>query len=75
MLTHHNIISNVFSAREITPCQAYDRSLTFLPPCHAYERMVIYTCMYIGFNIHIAESLDKIGQNLQEVKPHLMTAV
>ena len=75
MLTHHNIISNVLAAREITPCQAYDRALTFLPPCHAYERMVIYTYMYIGITIHIAESLDKIGQNIGEVKPHIMTAV
>ncbi len=75
MLTHHNIISNVEAAREITPCKAYDRALTFLPPCHAYERMVIYTYLYIGITVHIAESLDKIGQNITEVKPHIMTAV
>ncbi len=75
MLTHHNIISNVEAAREITPCKAYDRALTFLPPCHAYERMVIYTYLYIGITVHIAESLDKIGQNINEVKPHIMTAV
>ncbi|MFZ4262199.1 AMP-dependent synthetase/ligase [Sphingobacterium sp. HJSM2_6] len=75
MLTHHNIISNVLAAREITPCQAFDRGLTFLPPCHAYERMVIYTYMYIGITIHFAESLDKIGANIKEVKPHIMTAV
>ncbi len=75
MLTHNNIISNVLAAREITPCQAYHRSLTFLPPCHAYERMVIYTYLYIGITTHIAESLDKIGQNIIEVQPHIMTAV
>lgn len=75
MLTHNNIISNVLAAREITPCQAYHRSLTFLPPCHAYERMVIYTYLYIGITTHIAESLDKIGQNIKEVQPHIMTAV
>lgn len=75
MLSHNNIVFNVLSAREITPCQAFDRALTFLPPCHAYERMVVYTYMYIGITIHIAESLDKIGQNIGEVKPHIMTAV
>lgn len=75
MLTHRNIMANVEAAREITPCQAYDRSLTFLPPCHAYERMVIYTYLYIGITTHIAESLDKIGQNIKEVQPHIMTAV
>ena len=75
MLTHNNIVYNVLSAREITPCVAYDRSLTFLPPCHAYERMVIYTYMYIGISTHIAEGLEKIGDNIKEVKPHIMTAV
>lgn len=75
MLTHNNIINNVFSARDITSCQAYDRALTFLPPCHAYERMALYTFMYIGITIHIAESLEKIGANIAEVKPHIMTAV
>ncbi len=75
MLTHRNIMANVEAAREITPCQAYDRSLTFLPPCHAYERMVIYTYLYIGITTHIAESLDKIGQNIKEVQPNIMTAV
>jgi long-chain acyl-CoA synthetase len=75
MLTHNNIVFNVLSAREITPLQAYTRSLTFLPPCHAYERMVIYTYMYIGITTYIAESLDKIGANIKEAKPHIMTAV
>ncbi|MBL1409144.1 AMP-dependent synthetase/ligase [Sphingobacterium faecale] len=75
MLSHNNIVCNVMSARDITPCQAFDRGLTFLPPCHAYERMVVYTYMYIGITIHIAESLDRIGQNITEVKPHIMTAV
>ena len=75
MLTHNNIIYNVMSAREITPLQAYSRGLTFLPPCHAYERMVIYTYMYIGITTYIAESLDKIGSNIKEAKPHIMTAV
>ncbi|AIM36309.1 AMP-dependent synthetase/ligase [Sphingobacterium sp. SG20118] len=75
MLSHDNIIANVRSAEEITPCKAYDRGLTFLPPCHAYERMVIYTYLYIGITVYIAESFDKIGQNLMEVKPNIMTAV
>ena len=75
MLTHNNIMFNVMAAREITPLEAYTRALTFLPPCHAYERMVIYTYMYIGITTYIAESLDKIGNNINEVKPHIMTAV
>lgn len=75
MLSHDNIVANVRSATEITPCKAYDRGLTFLPPCHAYERMVIYTYFYLGITVYIAESFDKIGQNLMEIRPNIMTAV
>ncbi|MEN5235099.1 AMP-dependent synthetase/ligase [Sphingobacterium faecium] len=75
MLSHDNIVANVRSATEITPCKAYDRGLTFLPPCHAYERMVIYTYFYLGITVYIAESFDKIGQNLIEIRPNIMTAV
>lgn len=75
MLSHDNIIANVRSATEITSCKAYDRGLTFLPPCHAYERMVIYTYFYLGITVYIAESFDKIGQNLMEIRPNIMTAV
>src|SRR5690606_38859157 len=75
MLTHSNILSNVFSAREVTPLDAYSRGLTFLPPCHAYERMVIYTYFYIGITVYIAEGLERIGSNIKEVKPQIMTAV
>ncbi|MFD2968414.1 AMP-dependent synthetase/ligase [Sphingobacterium bambusae] len=75
MLTHGNILSSVFAAREVTPLNAYTRALTFLPPCHAYERMVIYTYFYIGISVHIAEGLEHIATNIKEVKPHIMTAV
>ncbi len=75
MLSHHNIVSNFLSAREVTPLKEYSRGLTFLPPCHAYERMVIYTYLYIGITVYFAEGFEKIGENINEVKPHIMTAV
>lgn len=75
MLSHRNMVANAYSASFATDVKAYGRSLTFLPPCHAYERMTLYTYMYLGITIHVAESLDKIALNLGEVKPHMMTAV
>lgn len=75
MLTHLNLLSCVFAAREVTPLQTNSKALTFLPPCHAYERMVIYTYFYIGITVYIAEGLEHIGQNIKDVKPHIMTAV
>jgi len=76
MLSHKNMVSNFLAAREVTKLvQGNSRALTFLPPCHAYERMVIYTYLHIGITIYFAESLEKIGDNISEVKPHIMTSV
>jgi long-chain acyl-CoA synthetase len=75
MLSHHNILSNVDSCREPIPADQYSRVLTFLPICHIYERMLHYLYMYIGCSIYFAESMDTIGDNIREVKPHVFTAV
>jgi len=75
MLSHQNMVSNFIAAREVTKLTQGARGLTFLPPCHAYERMVIYTYLYIGITTYFAEGLEKIGDNINEVKPHIMTSV
>lgn len=75
MLSHNNILSNVMSCVERIPADEYSRVLTFLPVCHVYERMLHYLYMYMGCSIHFAESMDTIGENIKEVKPHVFTAV
>jgi len=46
-----------------------------LPLCHVFERMVNYLFQYTGCPIYYAESIDTIGENLKEVKPHGLAAV
>jgi long-chain acyl-CoA synthetase len=75
MLSHHNILSNVDACRSSVPADEYSRVLTFLPVCHIYERMLHYLYMYMGCSIHFAESIDTIGDNIREVKPHVFSAV
>lgn len=75
MLSHKNILSNVYGSLPRIPGDANSRCLTFLPVCHVYERMLHYLYMQVGFSIHFAESLDTIGENIKEVKPHVFTAV
>lgn len=75
MLSHHNIISNVEGCVERIPADQHSRVLTFLPVCHIYERMLHYLYMYLGCAIYFAESMDTIGDNIREVKPHIFTAV
>ncbi len=75
MLTHNNILSNVLACEPRIPADSQSRALTFLPACHIYERMLQYLYMYIGTSIYYAESMDTIGDNIREVKPHIFTAV
>jgi long-chain acyl-CoA synthetase len=75
MLSHKNILSNVLACVEPIPADNQSRVLTFLPICHIYERMLHYLYMYIGCAIYFAESMDTIGENIKEVKPHVFSAV
>jgi len=75
MLTHKNIMSDMFSSEYSFPVVAYDRALTFLPVCHAYERLFHYVYIYKGVSIWFAESMDTIGADMKEVKPHIFSAV
>ncbi|MFA5575181.1 MAG: long-chain fatty acid--CoA ligase [Brumimicrobium sp.] len=77
MLSHRNILSNVYSSYTRVPIVPnYEgKCLTFLPVCHVYERMLHYLYIYAGFSIYFAESLETIGDNLKETQPHVFSAV
>jgi long-chain acyl-CoA synthetase len=50
--------------------------LSFLPMSHSYEHTAGGVLMpSIGAQIYFAEGIDKLGSNLQEVRPTIMTAV
>ncbi|MBK8443188.1 MAG: AMP-binding protein [Sphingobacteriales bacterium] len=73
MLTHSNIVSNVNSVMPpILPLDSSVRALSFLPLCHIFERMVVYTYIANGCSVYYAESMETIGENLKEVKPHFL---
>ncbi|HEX2627568.1 MAG TPA: AMP-binding protein, partial [Chitinophagaceae bacterium] len=74
MLSHRNILSNVLDSMPCFP-PGQLRALSFLPLNHIFERMVSYLYLFRGTSIYYAESLDTIGDNLKEVKPHLFTTV
>ncbi len=75
MLSHRNIVSNAINCSDRFPADPGKRALSFLPICHIYERMLIYLYTVKGVEIHYAESLDTIVANMQEVQPHVFTAV
>ena len=76
MLSHKNIVSNAISSNLRLPMElGRSKSLSFLPVCHIYERMLLYMYQYCGVSIYFAESLETISENLNEIHPHVMSAV
>ncbi|MBX3257990.1 MAG: long-chain fatty acid--CoA ligase [Chitinophagaceae bacterium] len=77
MLSHNNIVQNTFLAKESFPFEDRPeyRALSFLPLNHIFEKTISYIYMFSGISIYYAESLETIGANLQEVKPHVFSTV
>jgi long-chain acyl-CoA synthetase len=75
MLSHKNFISNVVACKDLCPFEPDWRALSFLPLNHVYERMLSYLYISRGISVYYAESLEKIGDNLKEVKPHIFVTV
>ncbi|NNC94707.1 MAG: long-chain fatty acid--CoA ligase [Chitinophagales bacterium] len=75
MLSHKNIVSNVEATLLCLPINENHRTISFLPLCHIFERMVIYTYFAAGSSIYYAENLEKVGENIKEVKPHFFSSV
>ena len=75
MLTHGNITSNTVTVREFVPFQPGDVALSILPLSHILERMVDFLYYYKGGCVAYAENINKVADNLGEVKPHFFGAV
>ena len=76
MLSHKNITSDAINSATRLPLdKGSNVAISFLPVCHIYERMLLYMYQYAGVSIYFAESIDKISDNLKEVRPHVMSAV
>lgn len=75
MLSHDNILQNVFAVKDIVNVEHTYKAVSYLPLCHVYERTNIYWFHYRGLSIYYAESMGTIGDNIREIKPHVLTTV
>ena len=74
MLSHRNIMSQIENLTEI-PLTKNMVVLSFLPMCHIFERAVTYLYISRSCQIFYAESLEKLKDNIAEVKPKFFTCV
>jgi long-chain acyl-CoA synthetase len=75
MLTHTNLISNVVDASEKYAFTGQDISLSVLPLSHVFERTGMYVYIRYGMYVHYAESIEKVPENLKEVRPTIFIGV
>lgn len=75
MLSHYNLLSNVFTCQHIAPFTNKWRALSFLPLNHVYERFLNTLYLYHGVSIFYAESFETIGDNCREIHPQIFVAV
>ncbi len=77
MLTHSNLVSNVLAAaKAVHGFGPDDVCLSFLPLCHSFERTAGYNFMlYVGATIAYAESVEKVPENMGEIRPTVMGSV
>jgi long-chain acyl-CoA synthetase len=75
MLTHANVVSNLIDTSERLAFNPRDVILSVLPLSHIFERGAMYMYIHHGAQVFFAESLEKIGDNMREVRPTVMVAV
>jgi long-chain acyl-CoA synthetase len=75
-LSHHNMAANVSAIHEKLPLGPDDRSLSFLPWAHSFGQVVeLHGLLSMGASLGIAESVEKLLPNMQEIQPTLVMAV
>jgi long-chain acyl-CoA synthetase len=75
MLTHANLVTNLIDSSGHLAFSESDIVLSVLPFSHVFERLAMYMYIYHGMSIFYAEAMDKIGDNLREVRPTIMLCV
>jgi long-chain acyl-CoA synthetase len=76
MLTHGNLLSNVFATLEAEPCSPDNVQLNWLPFSHIYARTIDhYATIASGGLLALAECADTLVDNLKEVQPMHMHSV
>jgi long-chain acyl-CoA synthetase len=73
--THGNHLAALNAGAKATPVEEGWVHLLFLPLAHSFARLESFLGVYHGLVTAFAENLDKVGENLREVRPHFICSV
>ncbi|RLB73068.1 MAG: long-chain fatty acid--CoA ligase [Deltaproteobacteria bacterium] len=76
MLSHRNIVSNIEAAYQRFQLDSSIQTLSFLPINHVFEQVCgVLLPLSLGGQVSFAESIKKLGENLNEIKPTFLIGV
>jgi len=76
MLSHQNIVSNIQAACRRFQLDSSIKTLSFLPINHVFEQVCgVLLPLSLGGEVDFAESIKKLGDNLNEIKPTFLLGV
>lgn len=75
VLTHTQLLSEVAEAFPLMGVNSHDTTLTFLPFAHVLGRIEIWGHAVIGYTMAMAESIDRLKDNLPAIQPTVIVAV
>jgi long-chain acyl-CoA synthetase len=75
MLTHGNFDAVTLSVQKVMDLNENDLCLLFLPLAHIFARIIEWGAIRTGYGIAVAESIDRLLDNLKEVRPTFMPSV
>ena len=76
MLTHENILRNVFAASAFADFGPQPVFLSFLPLSHMFERTAgYYLPMLLGAEVAYARSIAQLANDLQAIRPTVLISV
>ena len=76
MMSHANLVYTATICKAILELEGPGkRVLSYLPISHIFERLTTYYYTYMGFEVYFAESIEKLADNLKEVRPHFIPIV
>jgi long-chain acyl-CoA synthetase len=75
MLSHSNLVTNLVDSAGHLAFGESDIVLSILPLSHVFERLAMYMYIHHGMSIYYAESIEKVSENVREVRPTIMICV
>lgn len=76
MLSHKNLVFTAQTVIDMVKVSPEEQMISYLPLSHIAEQMMsLHFPVSIGATVSFAESLDKLGENLREVRPTIFLGV